>query len=417
MAFAGTMSDESLKGYDPYLGDKDGFDSLFVNPAGIAGQTEAFSFTIEGGTWGKLENYELLADNIRYMHSMAHGGFDKESAQILLPMMAKEINQATLDKILKDTKYSRNTSLDQAKNSSHWDAITNADLSQIVANMGSSDLQEEIMNQFNSVTYNLEFENRFGTLIRGFGLGIYTNLYLLYSLGAQGIQDLLYESGVIAGYGFDLGPLSLGFSGKLSLLLADDPTKPFNIQQDLRQQQILYGYAWGFDAGLIWEPIESLRFGLVLNDFVGSITKQRDMARGTIANFLDGEISQPNSGYSFALDMSLGMTWEPNTKIVRPKFSLDFYDFIGMIRSLEASENYSGLEEFYQSKASIFSRHMRIGANLQFLGFLNLGASYYMEYLTLGVGLDIAIFELFLEVKAKHDFSDVGANALLKVKF
>jgi len=60
---------------------------------------------------------------------------------------------------------------------------------------------------------------------------------------------------------------------------------------------------------------------------------------------------------------------------------------------------------------------MRVGANLRFLGFLDVGASYYLEYITLGAGVDLKIFEAFLELKTKQNFSDVGANAMVKVKF
>ena len=47
--FAGTPFEDDHKTWDPYLADtQGGFDSLFVNPAGLAGQTEIFSLAVEG---------------------------------------------------------------------------------------------------------------------------------------------------------------------------------------------------------------------------------------------------------------------------------------------------------------------------------------------------------------------------------
>ena len=60
---------------------------------------------------------------------------------------------------------------------------------------------------------------------------------------------------------------------------------------------------------------------------------------------------------------------------------------------------------------------MRLGANVRFLGFLDVGASYYLEYITLGAGVDFKFIETFLEVKAKQNFEDVGANMMVKMKF
>lgn len=86
--FAGTLLEQSLGGYDPYLADRDGFDSLFMNPAGMAGDTQYFSLAADAGTWGELDNYKLLADNIDSITSMASGdagAFTQEDAASLMP--------------------------------------------------------------------------------------------------------------------------------------------------------------------------------------------------------------------------------------------------------------------------------------------------------------------------------------------
>ena len=415
--FAGTLLEQSLKGYDPYLADMDGFDSLFVNPAGISGQTRVFSLAVEGGTWGKLENYKLLKDNLGAMNSMVNGGFTTEQAVELLPLLVQDIDQTTLNGILNGTSIDGVPLATVQDPNYNWATqLAGGDPAVIASNMSDPALQEALMNQFDSVRYSMELEARLGTLIRGFGFGLYNNTYALYSLGAQGIEDMLTETGAVAGYGFDLGPFKLGVSGKFALLLADNPMYPFNIEEPISDQQVQYGYAWGVDAGAIWEPVDSLRFAVVFNDVIGSVTKDEDMATGTVGEFIDGNISGPSGGYSWTFDISAGMSWQPDWQGIRPQFSLDFYDIIGLARESN-DESYSGLEDFYQSGGPLFLRHMRVGANVRFLGFLDVGASYYMEYITLGAGIDISFFEFFVEAKAKHNFEDVGANAMLKVKF
>lgn len=423
IVFANTLQERSLKGYDPYLADKDGFDSLFINPAGIASETDIFNIAMEAGTWGKLDNYKLLADNIDNLNAMVSGeDFTLETAESILPVLTPEIDDDLIQKVLKGTTYTstgsnKDFSLENLTNPEFWSDLQVSDLEQIAENLQDQTLQKNIMEQFDSIQYNLEMEARLGTLIKGIGFGIYVNNYSLYSLGAQGIRDMLFEMGAVLGYGFELGPFSLGVSGNFSMLLADDPRMPFNIVQPLENQQVLYGYAWGLDVGAIWEPLDSWRFAVVLDNILGSVTQEEDMAIGSVDDVLSGNIGKPNSDYNFTLDMSVGMSWQPKVGAVRPKFSLDFYDFIGMTRSLKEGESYSNIERLYISSAPTFLRHMRVGANVRFLNFLDVGASYYMEYITVGLGLDIYFIELFLEARTKHNFSDVGADLMLKFKF
>lgn len=417
--FAGTLLETSLAAYDPYLADRDGFDSLFMNPAGMAGDTQYFTLSVDAGTWGELDNYKFLADNIDTITSMGAGGtFTPDQAQSLMPLMAEYIDQTTLDDLLATSSLA-GTTIAEAQNTVDWTSVSTADLDAIAANFSSDPaLQTTIMSQFDEVVYSVEAGARLGTLIKGFGFGLYGNTYFLYSLGAQGIQDMIFETGVVAGYGFNLGSsFSLGFSGKFALLLADDPLYPFNIAQgEVSNQQILYGYAWGVDAGLIWEPVSSFRMALLFSDIIGSVTPIDDMASGTVGDFMSGNVSGPSGGYTWNLDVGTGLSWQPDWRVVRPKFSLDFYDLVGLVREYNDT-NYTSLKDFYSSDLNPFLWHMRVGANLRFFNFLDVGASYYREYITLGLGVDIAFFEAFIEVKTKQNFSDVGANAMLKIKF
>lgn len=417
--FAGTLLETSLAGYDPYLADRDGFDSLFINPAGMADQTQYFTLGVDAGTWGELDNYKLLAENIDAITSMAGGGtFTAEQAEALMPLMAENIDQATLNLLLDGTPYALTTTA-QAADPAFWAGESTADLNQIATKLSSDlPLQAELMEQFDEVSYSVEAGARLGTLIKGFGFGLYGNTYFLYSLGAQGIQDVIFETGAVAGYGFNIGSkVSLGFSGKFALLMADNPSFAFNIAQgELQNQQILYGYAWGLDAGVIWEPVKSLSLALIFSDIIGSVTPVSDMASGTVGDFLDGNITGPSGGYEWTIDVSTGITWQPDWRVVQPKFSLDFYDLVGLTREY-TDENYNSFRDFYSSETNPFLWHMRVGANFRFFKFLDIGASYYREYFTLGLGVDIKFFELFVEVKTLQDFSNVGANALVKIKF
>ena len=418
--FANTLLETSLSGYDPYLADRDGFDSLFMNPAGMAGDTQYFTLSADAGTWGELDNYKLLNDNIDAITSMAGGGtLTPAQADSLMPLLLGEIDQVTLDGLTAGTTPGLDGITVADAQITDWSAVSQADLDQMSLNLEANpNLQTDLMNQFDTVVYSVEAGARLGTLIKGFGFGIYGNTYFLFSLGAQGIQDMIFEVGAVAGYGFNLGShFSMGFSGKFALLTADDPLKPFSIAQgELDAQQILYGYAWGLDAGLIWEPVSSFRVALLLSDIIGSVTPIDDMARGTVGEFLSGNISGPSGGYAWNIDIGTGLSWQPEWKVVRPKFSLDFYDLVGLTREY-TDENYSSLRDFYSADSNPILWHMRLGANLRFFKFLDVGASYYREYISLGVGVDIKYFEAFVEVKTKQNFSDVGANAMLKIKF
>jgi len=416
--FSATLLEQSLNSYDPYLADRDGFDSLFMNPAGMSGDTQYFSLAGDAGTWGKPENYELLKDNLDSITAMASGDpdeFTAEDAVSLLPLMLEEIDADTWTSLTAGVS-TVPTDLESAQ-SYDWSTAPSGDLDIIASNMSDPGLQEDVMNQFDNISYTVEAGLRVGTLINGFGFGLYGNTYFLYSLGAQGLHDMLFETGAVAGYAFDMGPFSLGFSGKFALLLADDPMYPFNITDgQIKDQQILYGYAWGLDAGLIWEPVDSFRMAVLFSDIIGSVTPVEDMASGSLGDFLDGNIAGPDGSYAWNLDVGAGLAWKPDWRVVQPKFSLDFYNIVGLVREL-SDESYSGVQDFYQSEATTFLRHMRVGANLRFFNFLDVGSSYYMEYISLGVGVDIRFLEAYVEVKTKHDFSDVGGSALLKIKF
>lgn len=74
--FAGMLREQSLKGNDPYLADQDGFGSLFINLLGISGDTQIFSFAVDGVIRGCLENNKFLRDKIDTMMSRGTAGSD-----------------------------------------------------------------------------------------------------------------------------------------------------------------------------------------------------------------------------------------------------------------------------------------------------------------------------------------------------
>ncbi|RKX76222.1 MAG: hypothetical protein DRP49_03620, partial [Spirochaetes bacterium] len=57
--FAGTLFEDEKKPSDPYVGERGGFNSLFVNPAGAAGQS-GFELSVNVGARTKVNDVKLL---------------------------------------------------------------------------------------------------------------------------------------------------------------------------------------------------------------------------------------------------------------------------------------------------------------------------------------------------------------------
>ena len=421
---AGTLMDASRKNHNPYLADRDGFDSLFVNPAGMAGQTDIFNLATEAGAWGHLDNIELVMNLSSVMAALSNPEKNITGNEVsnLMPNLASDVTQSTLDAILKDTSLEGKTLAEISNPSTlaDWNSgnpvEVKADIKTMQENMANTDLQKQIMNEFRSINFHFDAAIRLGTLIGGIGFGLYTNAYSLLSVGALGIDDLIFEAGGLLGYGFHMGRFSFGFRGQYSILMTDDPTSTFSIDSSsLTAQFFKYGKAWGLDVGGIWEPLDGLRFGVLLNDLIGSKTRTEDMLGLTLANFTSGSLPDPDGGYNFLTDISMGLSWERPKGLIRPKLSLDVLDVVGMLRALE--EDYTGVEQFYSKDATLVSRHLRVGGNVKFFNIIDLSASYYMDYFAFGLGFDLYLLELYGEVKTHNDFSNIGANIMIKIKF
>ncbi len=57
--FAGTLFEEEKKTSDPFVGERGGFNSLFVNPAGAAGQS-GFELSLNVGGRSKMNDINLI---------------------------------------------------------------------------------------------------------------------------------------------------------------------------------------------------------------------------------------------------------------------------------------------------------------------------------------------------------------------
>jgi hypothetical protein len=426
MIFAGTAFETEKKTSDPYIADNGGFESLFVNPAGAAGISE-FQVAIEAGTSGKLSDYKAirsLGEMAKGMSSDDLSSSDMESAAETLADLVDsgQIEPDTLDELLAGTSIAGTISdyTDADALADAFSGLSESDLEQIATNYendspengGDDSISNDV--QDIEIKVNATATARVGFLIKGFGLGIYDHAMAVASVADMGFEEVYDEAGAIAGFGINIlnDKLSVGASGNFSMLGQADNLSIEDMDAFYDSTPIHYGYSWGVDAGAIWHMSPALNLGLVFNDIIGC-TQYDYPYSDTMANIVDGGLNPP-SDYKFTMDMDMGISWKPNWRFVQPKLSADFYDLIGFVADYE-DDGYSWEEALSQ---------LRLGANVTFFKFLNIGTQYYDHDLALGAGLDLLFLELYGQVKVAdtifYDWSDkqnVGADLLVKIHF
>jgi hypothetical protein len=264
-----------------------------------------------------------------------------------------------------------------------------------------------------------------GFLIKGWGLGIYDQAmgvaYMDPGTDQYGLETVYNELGIITGGGFTIldGKLALGASANYGMIMRSNDIA-FDSFDTLINGSVNYGYSWGVDLGAIWRPAPSLGVGVVFNDVLGWTEADTPRTAAGISGLMeDNAFIMSDFRYKFTMDIDAGVTWQPDWRVVEPKFSLDLYNLIGYGRDI-ADEGDDFGDAMYRSL-----EHMRVGASFTFFDFLVLRGQYFNHYLSAGVGLDLLFLELYGEVKIEDqavkadNLGDVpiGGDILLRIHF
>jgi len=447
--FAGTLFEDEKKTSDPYVGERGGFNSLFVNPAGAAGQS-GFEISLNAGARTSMNDIQLLSSVTGLAMSTSSDGLSDltvaDASQTVSELYSSGV---VTDPLLEALFYG--TALDPLGGTpfTEWDdpvavqdmidsgVLDTAALTQIEDNLAavtgsgpeqyagqSSDFYDGLPAE---VTLDAVASFKTGFLIKGFGLGIYDQAmgvaFMDSASQEYGIKTIYNELGVIAGGGFNLfqGKLAIGFSGNYGILMKNRSPVGFEDFNTLISDPgtINYGYTWGVDLGAVWRPTPSLGIGIVFNDVIGYTQVDTPYTADGVMGILDsGALLMDSVQYEFTMDLDAGITWQPDWRFVRPKLSFDMYNVIGYAR--DVADNGDSFEEAMNRTLS----HMRFGANFTFFDFLKIGGQYYDHYMSVGAGLDLLFLELYGEVKISDevfssDFNSVpiGGDLMVRLHF
>jgi hypothetical protein len=414
--YAGTPFEDDLKTYDPYIADvKGGFNSLFVNPAAVAGQ-QSVLFSLEAGTFGAKGDYEKIKDFYDLYQTFDDGSIDvgdSETAEEFANLLADNITEDEFDALTAGTALAGYTLEDIMADPSLISDLDSDDQEQLAENFSENPPQS-----LYDFEIQLAWEAKAGFLINGWGGGVYYRESLPFNAASAGFSQIVGELGIIGGGGFYIGPVALGATLNMSMISSHyDVT--LEEYKDLWNQEMIYGYSWGIDAGAILKPVDSLTIGVVFNDIIGSTVLNAGTT--TWNEFFNGEAKDNvDFEYKFTMDMDLGVTWQPDWRIIAPKFSFDYYNIIGLGRYLK--DNKGELEK-RDVTHEVFN-HLRLGVNINLIKILNLGFQYYGNYFSVGAGLEIAFFEVYAEfifddyfIYGYDEPTNVGANLLLRFNF
>ena len=446
--FASTLFEDEKKTSDPYIGERGGFNSLFVNPAGAAGQS-GFELSANIGTRTNLNDVKFLMGMTDMAVAMMDTGDigatdvndvnDVETIADATQTLSGLVDSGVVDEALIDSLFG-GTALDWS-NVSDWtdpvevqaaaESLTTDDLTTIEDNL------EGVMDGSNTAFYEAlpaeitvdgVADMKVGFLIKGFGLGVYDQASAVAFMDSAsqeyGIKTIYNELGVIAGGGFNLfkGKLAIGFTGNYGILMKNASPVGFDEINTLINDPgtVNYGYDWGIDLGAVWRPTPALGIGIVFNDVIGYTQVNTPyLANGVLGLFESGDYLMNTVQYEFTMDMDAGITWQPDWRFVRPKLSFDMYNVIGYGR--DVAEN----DDTFEEAMNRTLYHMRFGANFTFFDFLKIGTQYYDRFLSVGAGLDLLFLEIYAEVKMSDeifynpDINDVplGGDLMVRLHF
>jgi hypothetical protein len=404
--------EETKNSYDPYVAQKGGFESLFVNPAAMSRETDIFTWDIEAGTKGKRKTYETIQFMMENQDMLTGGStgatLTPADAEQIMDLLADNMTDQAVQDMLVGTTIAGTVTTPEELIAYLAAGDFDPDDANIIATNIENDptiVEDALESLVGELKISVEFTTKVGTLIRGFGLGVYGNVYSVLDAGEMGFDTLIAETGVKAGYGFPLGPINLGVSGDFAFIgdFAGDTALTVDALGDIMNQTMFYGYAWGFDVGATYDILPSLTVGAVMTDIIGTYVYA---GTSTLSNFSSSKV-ELDSSYEFDLDLDFGVTWAPKLgsgKLFNASFSADYYDFIGLFR--DSPSDFQG-----------FMDHMRFGAHIELLSFINARAMYYQEFFTLGAGVDLLFLEVFGEFMFNQTFDDIGGALLVKLHF
>jgi len=438
--FAGTLFEDEKKTSDPYIGDRGGFNSLFVNPAGAAGQS-GFELAVTAGARTKMNDVKLIMGVTEMAVGLSGDPADMEAAigdaaQTLSDLLDNDvITEDLLDAVFEGTGLDPDAFTD-------WDdpaaiqavvdgggvdpAVVESNLDQVMNNPGSPQYNDFYAGLPQEVRAEALMGFKTGFLVKGWGLGVYdqatTVAFMDPATQQYGLETIYNELGVIAGGGFTVmdGKLAFGLSGNYGILMKNTSPVAVDSFDTLINGSINYGYSWGLDLGAIWRPTPSLGVGVVFNDVVGYTEADTPRTAAGFEGLIQDQAFLMNSlDYQFTMDIDAGITWQPDWRFVTPKISADLYNVIGYARDV-ADEGDDFEAAMYRTL-----EHIRVGANFTFFDFLKVGGQYYDHYLSVGAGLDLLFLELYGEFKIQDQavFADnlgdvpIGGDITVRIHF
>ncbi len=455
---SGTLFENDKRTSDPYIAEFGGFRSIFINPAGISGQN-GFDLAVNIGVEGSMteldtivatmslstaycdydyqdHNYDYQDHNYDYDKESYDTNEQKQLAAVFEHTARLITNQKIDERVILEAVFGDVANNRKGKSSnSNILKLLYGDDNSLDVDLNDEDAVRKIIAQIKTEDYDRIKTNldnirtgansrfyqgiphqmsakvlgtiRAGFLHNGFGLGLYNHMMGTVILDPnkqeQSLDSVFYEFGAIVGYGFTLPEtsISLGVSGNFGTLIKNEHSVSLYEIEGLFDRGLRYGYIWGIDAGVVWQPMPELRFGIVFNDIIGSNQMDTPYYAEGLNELFNNEdlIAEAEHEYKFSLDMDIGATLLAEKGKMKSQFSLDFYDFIGFLREVE-SNNDSFQDAMYRALG-----HVRLGAKLTLFKVLKLAAQYHNNYVGFGMGLDIAFFELFCEAKI-HDSVD-----------
>ncbi|MBI9104632.1 MAG: hypothetical protein JEY99_19605 [Spirochaetales bacterium] len=147
MIFAGSINDTIKNTQTPYVADKGGFDSLFINPAGMAGQTDAFNLSVFGTVTVPPNIMELLDTATALSDAAETGTITEENAEDVAVILAENLTQDDLDILLAGTELAGLTAEDLMDYD--YSTLDNTELTTLTTQLESN--QELALSAFDDV--------------------------------------------------------------------------------------------------------------------------------------------------------------------------------------------------------------------------------------------------------------------------